>query len=208
MLGFYNYTVWMTYASLASGIIGIFFAFRDKPLISVICLGISGILDLFDGKVARTKKNRSLDERKYGIQIDSLSDLVCFAVLPACIGIGLGMRAWYFVFIFVFFILAGMIRLAYFNVLEEHRQEDGGKPCFLGVPITTSAIIVPAFFILSYLISDAIQYVYAGVLFVLGIFYLVKIRIPKPGLKASIIFSSIVLILEITGLVLVLTLCK
>jgi hypothetical protein len=41
---------------------------------------------MFDGKVARTKKDRTEQEKSFGIQIDSLSDLVSFGVLPAVIG--------------------------------------------------------------------------------------------------------------------------
>lgn len=78
---FYNYTVWMTYASLVSGGIGIYFSLSGHPLIAIICLLLSGFLDMFDGKIARTKKNRTEIEKQFGIQIDSLTDLVCFAVL-------------------------------------------------------------------------------------------------------------------------------
>lgn len=39
-----------------------------------------------DGRIARTKKDRTEQEKRFGIQIDSLNDLVCFGVLPAAIG--------------------------------------------------------------------------------------------------------------------------
>ena len=48
-------------------------------------LGMSGLLDTFDGKVARTKKNRTEDQKRFGIQIDSLCDIVCFGVCPVII---------------------------------------------------------------------------------------------------------------------------
>ena len=54
------------------------------PFLGVFCLMFCGFCDAFDGKVARTKKNRTEQEIKFGIQIDSLSDLVAFGVLPAC----------------------------------------------------------------------------------------------------------------------------
>ena len=86
MIGYYNYTVWLTYLGMISGVSGLWMAATDKPLFAVLCLLFSGFCDLFDGKVARTKKNRSDEERRYGIEIDSLSDLICFGVLPAAIG--------------------------------------------------------------------------------------------------------------------------
>ena len=91
MLGFYNYTVWLTYGSLVSAVIGIFvsLAGHGHPYIGAIFLLISGLCDAFDGMIARTKTDRTEQEKQYGIQIDSLSDLVAFGVLPACIGAGL-----------------------------------------------------------------------------------------------------------------------
>ena len=59
------------------------------PYIGMLFLLFCGLCDAFDGKVARTKKNRTERMKKFGIQIDSLSDLVAFGVLPACIGIAM-----------------------------------------------------------------------------------------------------------------------
>ena len=148
MLGFYDYTVLLTYLSLVSAGTGIVVSLSGggHPFIGVFLLLFCGLCDAFDGKVARTKKNRTDMERRYGIQIDSLSDLVAFGVLPACIGIAMlrtspiikmlrhrcSERVWVFLVgvlgaIMVLYIWAAMIRLAYFNVTEEERQltEDG-----------------------------------------------------------------------------------
>ena len=54
---------------------------------------------MFDGKVARTKKDRTDFEKDNGIQLDSLSDLLAFGLLPAAIGFRLFdniWRKWYF----------------------------------------------------------------------------------------------------------------
>ena len=91
MIGYYNYTGLLTYCALASGATGIFFALRGNAFAAIICLLVAGLFDLFDGKVARTKKDRTQDEKSFGIQIDSLSDVICFGVLPACIGYAVGM---------------------------------------------------------------------------------------------------------------------
>ena len=90
MIGFYNYTVILTYMSLASAVVGITQVFEGHERIAILCLLISGICDLFDGKVARHKKDRTDQEKLFGIQIDSLCDLVAFGVLPACIGYNMG----------------------------------------------------------------------------------------------------------------------
>ena len=76
MIGFYDYTVVVTYISLISSIIGIFMAIEGRMQLAVFCLAFSGLCDMFDGKIARTKKNRTEDEKSFGIQIDSLCDIV------------------------------------------------------------------------------------------------------------------------------------
>ena len=78
MIGFYDYTVVVTYISLVSSILGMFCAIDGKLPLAVFCLAFSGLCDMFDGKIARTKKNRTDDEKSFGIQIDSLCDIVCF----------------------------------------------------------------------------------------------------------------------------------
>lgn len=82
MIGFYDYTVIMTYISVVSSMIGIFCAVTDHISAAVCCLAFSGLCDMFDGKIARTKKNRTEEEKCFGIQIDSLADIVCFGILP------------------------------------------------------------------------------------------------------------------------------
>ena len=88
MLGFYNYTVILTYISLCSAVTGIFTAIAGNghPFVGTCCLLISGLCDSFDGIVARKKKDRTEAEKKFGIQIDSLVDLIAFGVLPCAIG--------------------------------------------------------------------------------------------------------------------------
>ena len=91
MLGFYDYTVVLTYLSLLSAGSGIVVSLSDggHPYWGIFFLLLCGLFDAFDGKVARTKKNRTQMEMSYGIQIDSLADVIAFGVLPAVIGIAL-----------------------------------------------------------------------------------------------------------------------
>ncbi len=59
---------------------------NGSPYSALLCLMVSGLLDAFDGRIARTKKNRTEQEKRFGIQIDSLNDVVCFGVLAAFLG--------------------------------------------------------------------------------------------------------------------------
>ena len=207
MVGYYNYTVWMTYLSLIIGGVGIFFALTGNPLAAVICLGISGCLDLFDGKVARLKKDRTAEEKQYGIEIDSLTDMICFGVLPVAIGYSIGMKEYYFIPLFCLFILAGMIRLAYFNVRELNRAADE-KSVFYGVPITTTAMVVPFIWLLRCFMKENFYILYAVILGLLMILFVSKIKIKKPSVKVSIIFASILVVIFIVLLCLELILCR
>lgn len=123
MLGFYDYTVVLTYISLAVSVFGMTRALEGDFKVAILCLALSGLCDMFDGKIARTKKNRTEDEKKFGIQIDSLCDVVCFGVFPAMICYCLGMNHIPGVIILCLYCVASVIRLGYFNVMEETERD-------------------------------------------------------------------------------------
>ena len=204
MIGYYDYTVILTYVSLASGIFGIYFSFCNNPLVAIWCLLFSGLCDMFDGKVARSKKNRTATEKQFGIQLDSLCDVICFGVLPGSIGIAIGMTKWWLIIANVIFAICAVIRLAYFNVTEEERQSTNAsaRVFYEGLPVTTSAIIFPFIFCFSDILKNSFSYIYASVLLIKAILYISPIRIPKPKkLLASLLiligiveFASLVIL--------------
>ena len=59
MIGFYNYSVILTYIGLVSSVFGITQVFENHMSIAFLCLLLSGICDLFDGKIARSMKRCS-----------------------------------------------------------------------------------------------------------------------------------------------------
>ena len=124
MIGFYSYTVILTYLGLASAALGMMLTFNGFARYALFCLAFSGLCDMFDGKVARTKANRTEDEKRFGIQIDSLCDVVCFGAFPMILCYSMGMRGIAGICILVFYLTAGVIRLAFFNVMEERRQDE------------------------------------------------------------------------------------
>lgn len=63
---------------------------------------------MYDGTIAKMIK-RSEDAKKFGIEIDSLCDLVCFGVYPVVIGYCLGMDQWYARIIYMCYVLGGVI---------------------------------------------------------------------------------------------------
>lgn len=185
MIGFYNYTVVLTYMGLISAVFGICMAVSGNPFISVICLLFSGFCDMFDGKVARTKKDRTDAEKKFGIQIDSLSDLVCFGVLPAMVGYSIGMRRPLQVMVLCAYVLNALIRLAYYNVTEDERQQhtQDVREYYEGLPVTASAIIIPLVFCLKAYFVTRFTLVYTVVLGMVAIAFISPIKVKKPDMK-------------------------
>lgn len=187
MIGFYDYTVIATYLSLLFGLAGIYSAAADSMVRALVCLLVAGLLDAFDGRIARTKKNRTDAQKRFGIQIDSLNDVVCFGVLPAAIGVALGNGEAWLLTTMSFFALAALIRLAYFNVMEEERQSKTNekRQYYLGVPVTASSLVAPLAQILgARFFPEQAAAVYAGMLGLLAVGFITPLHVKKPGLPA------------------------
>lgn len=196
MIGFYDYTVILTFLSVISSVVGMAFALQERFLCAIICLLFSGLCDMFDGMVARTKKNRTEIEKKNGIQLDSLADIVCFGVFPALIGLVLARDEKYYVLmvaVAALYILCGIIRLAYFNVTEEVRQqnESGKRKSYEGLPITGAALIVPAFFCMYSVLGSAFPIAYMILLFLVALCFVLKWKVKKFGMKGNIVLICI-----------------
>ena len=194
MIGFYDYTVVVTYISLVSSILGMFCAIDGKLTLAVSCLAFSGLCDMFDGKIARTKKNRTDDEKSFGIQIDSLCDIVCFGIFPIILGYKLGMCKAYSIAILAFYGLAGVIRLAYFNVMEAKRQSETSenRKYYQGLPITSIAIILPLFCTLRPLLGHRFLSELHICILTVGLLFIINFPLRKPGWKMLTLLVAIV----------------
>lgn len=192
MLGFYNYTVYLTYIGLISGVAGIALAFEGDVHGAVMCLLFSGLCDMFDGKIARTKKDRTDDEKGFGVQIDSLCDIVCFGVLPAVISFAAGATEKWQIAAAAVFVLCGVIRLGYFNVTEENRRHstDAKRSVYSGLPITASAIALPALMCFSKQIGSALPFAVSLLLTLLAVCYITPLNVKKPGLWGGVLLLA------------------
>lgn len=194
MLGFYDYTVVLTYVSLAISIVGMTRALEGDFRGAIFCLALSGLCDMFDGKIARTKKNRTEDEKQFGIQIDSLCDVVCFGIFPIVICYCLGMRGVVSIIILALYGVASVIRLGFFNVMEEKRQKETEevRHYYQGLPITSMAIILPFL----YLIRSCwgVNFIFAihVAVVVVGILFISNIKVRKP--QNPVIFILVALV--------------
>lgn len=183
LIGFYDYTVILTYLSLVSAVVGMILTARGNLGAAVLCLAAAGICDAFDGIVARSKKNRTADEKSFGIQIDSLCDLVSFGVFPAVWCYHSGVDGVVGAVCMAVYVLCAVIRLAFFNVMEEKRQqaESGCNKTYRGLPVTTAAIIFPLAYGLSFLVKENVFAVLLHVaLAVTGFLFVLDFSVKKP----------------------------
>lgn len=196
MIGFYNYTVILTYMSLISSFVGMILTVNGYYKSALVCLAFSGLCDMFDGKVARHKKDRTEDEKNFGIQIDSLCDAVCFGIFPAVLAYGMGMRSIWGILILCWYAVNGVIRLGYFNVMEIKRQEqtEEVRKYYSGLPITSIAIIFP----LTFMISLVVKGHFIGMLHVMmlavGTLFVINFKVPKPKNITLGVFVVIVVV--------------
>ena len=199
LIGFYDYTVILTYISLISSVLGMTRAIHGDYKSAILCLALSGICDAFDGRVARTKKNRSDDEKAFGVQLDSLCDVICFGIFPATICYLLGVRGTTGVILVMFYCICAVIRLGFFNVLEAKRQavEEGATKVYHGLPVTSIAFILPLAFWLQFILSDLVFMVLLhAILLVVGFLFILDFPLRKPSLK-TIISLSLVLVFTV-----------
>jgi CDP-diacylglycerol--serine O-phosphatidyltransferase len=133
----------LTTGNLLCGFWAIISVFQERFYFAAVAILLAAVFDVFDGKVAKLSGATS----KFGMQYDSLADLVSFGMAPALLAFSWALRpygkfGWLAAFLFV---ACGAIRLARFNVLAS----SGETKYFKGLPIPVAAAMI-AFTILLY----------------------------------------------------------
>lgn len=191
MIGFYDYTVTLTYGGLLSALCGIFQAVNGNFVAALFCLGGALFCDTMDGKVARTKKNRTRKESLFGIQIDSLCDMVSFGAYPAILCYCAGLRDLLSFVLMGYYCLCCVIRLGYYNVMEMEK-EAGTKTVYHGLPVVGLSIFMPAAFMLRlWLPQEAFLWILRALLLVVGTLYILDFPVNKPKLWTLAVLSLI-----------------
>lgn len=113
---------------------------------AAIAIFFGMFFDMFDGRVARLTKTQS----EFGVQLDSLADLVSFGAAPGILLYRWSLFELEFPGIMVGFVYVacGALRLARFNVLAT--REPGPSKYFVGLPIPLAAGTVVAMVMASY----------------------------------------------------------
>ncbi|GAB4068410.1 CDP-diacylglycerol--serine O-phosphatidyltransferase [Ancylobacter sonchi] len=131
----------VTLLALCAGLTGIRMAIEGRMELALGAIVLAAVLDGMDGRLARMLKGTS----RFGAELDSLSDFVCFGVAPGLVlymwGLEtLGSIGWIAALAFA---ICAALRLARFNVmLEDPNRPAFAADFFTGVPAPLGAICV------------------------------------------------------------------
>ena len=126
-----------TFFSLTLGLTALKFAIESKWQISVSLVVFASFLDNIDGKIARLLKSNS----NFGVELDSLSDLISFGVTPAII-VYLWSKSlmidgvWAMV---IFYAICSSSRLAKFNITSHENKSEKDIRFFSGISTPAAA---------------------------------------------------------------------
>ncbi len=133
-----------TMGNMFCGFLAIISAIRGAdPAESAWLILLAVFLDILDGRVARFSKSAS----DFGVELDSLADLVSFAIAPAVMLYSyrfVTFGRWGFILAFVF-IMAAAFRLARFNLQASIEK----KKYFIGLPVPAAAMVLASYVIFS-----------------------------------------------------------
>ena len=169
----------LTYVGLILAVLGMQLCFVDNIDLAVMCLLIAGICDGFDGAFA--KMIRKDGDPNFGVELDSLVDIISSGVFPVVICLSMGFNRIIDLVIYTIFLVCGVGRLAYYNITS---KENSGY--FTGVPITVSTILLP----LIYAFTKK-EIVFVSSLLILSVAYVSNFKIKKLNLKSKIALSVI-----------------
>ena len=131
----------LTMLALCAGMTAMRFGLEEKWEAALISLVIAAIIDSLDGRIARALRGTS----KFGAELDSLSDFICFGVAPAFLLYLWTMKTagpWGWVLVLLFSVSAAL-RLARFNTdIEGPELPSWTTNYFTGVPVPAGAGLV------------------------------------------------------------------
>lgn len=164
-----------TSANLVFGFLSIVFATQGKFENAAWAVILASVFDLLDGRVARLTNTTT----KFGVEFDSLCDLVSFGIAPAMLiylaslnGFGrLGLA------VAIIFALCGALRLARFNVLTGVLP----KSYFQGLPIpAASSTVATLFFFAKEMQIDIFRsHLVLGLVFLIAVLMISTVRFPS-----------------------------
>ena len=176
----------LTYLSLFSGVAAIAAASHGNGAAAGALIALSVIADTFDGRFARLFE-RSDDDRRIGMQLDSLSDAIAFGAAPAASFVLLAPRgsgvievaSWTAVGVFA---ACAIARLAFYNVTHEWRVHEADG--FVGLPAPVAALLWSSLWLANPGPATSV-----AVLLAIAVGMILPVRIPRPRGAALALFA-------------------
>ena len=116
-IGYYNIANLVTLLGLVSSVLACFNAMNGNIKMGVVMFLLAGLCDMFDGRIARSMKMRSGREKLFGVQIDTVCDMVSFGLTPVIIGYALGMRGVFDILVFFLVLLMCFVPFSVMRVI-------------------------------------------------------------------------------------------
>ncbi len=134
----------ITTFGLFAGFYSVIASVRGDFFIAAIAILIANVFDILDGRVARLTNTTS----RFGIEYDSLADLIAFGVAPGILVYRWALQPWgsWGWLAASLYVTCGALRLARFNVQYETTE----KRHFLGLPIPAAAEVIASTVLLYY----------------------------------------------------------
>lgn len=204
MIGKWNKSVIATYVGMLLAVASIFLLMSDFYKAAMMCFMGAGICDLFDGTIARMCK-RTEEEKNFGIQLDSLVDVVSFIVLPVVLIFKLAGFTWYAAVAAVLYSVFGIARLAYFNVCqEENEDKDSPIKYYTGMPVTYAALVFPIVYLLHLYFNTEVTALFMCIAMeIMAVLFILKIKFIKPGKKGYIFLMLLAIALFVVYIIFV-----
>ncbi|MEG1743880.1 MAG: CDP-diacylglycerol--serine O-phosphatidyltransferase, partial [Clostridia bacterium] len=150
--------------------------------------------DMIDGRIARATNKGDRRRKLFGIQIDSLCDMVSFGVAPGIIAYAFGFCDVFDTIIYIFFACCGAIRLAYFNTQALTEAADLNMKSFTGMPIPSICFVLPPLALLTIFVTpDIMHWLFKAAYLVVGTAFIANFKMKKPGLKTSLISAAVMI---------------
>lgn len=126
----------LTTGNLFSGLFAILAVYKGHYLAAAVAILVALIFDMLDGKSARWTNSTS----QFGVEYDSLADLVAFGVAPGLLIYGWALSVYDMLgpAVMFAFVACGALRLARFNVMTATSE----SKYFTGLPIPAAASVV------------------------------------------------------------------
>lgn len=189
IIGYYNIANFITLTGLSASLCSCFLAFAGHYKAAVIVFMLAGLCDMFDGKVARATFRGDMKRKTFGVQIDTVCDVVSFGVAPGILAFAFGFRDVADIVIYILFACLGAIRLAYFNTQALTETTDLNMKYFTGMPIPAICFAIPPLALLMTVLQPEVtHWLFKAVYALIGISFVLNFRMKKPGNKMALLF--------------------